>query len=53
MLPGFAQVAENDVKGLQKQPNSDVDLEEFIDAASLVHEAIRDIRHALLMNRSD
>ncbi len=36
---------------LQKNPQGDVDLDEFIDAASLVHEAIRDIRNALVMNR--
>lgn len=36
---------------LTNPDGGDVDVEEFIDAASLVHEAIRDIRHALLMNR--
>lgn len=30
----------------------DVDIDEFIDAASLVHEAVRNIREALLLNRN-
>jgi catenin alpha len=53
VLPQFATKAENAVK-LLLSGNSDakVDIDEFIDAASLVHEAVRNIREALLLNRN-
>uniref|UniRef100_A0A914V0Y7 Vinculin n=1 Tax=Plectus sambesii TaxID=2011161 RepID=A0A914V0Y7_9BILA len=52
VLPQFANRAEKAVGMLSSDPQGDVDVDEFIDAASLVHEAIRDIRHALLLNRN-
>lgn len=52
VLPQFANRAEKAVETLSSDPQGEVDIDEFIDAASLVHEAIRDIRHALLLNRN-
>jgi catenin alpha len=51
VLPEFAGTAEKGVRSLGMEPQEEVDIDEFIEASSLVHEAIRDIRHAVLMNR--
>lgn len=50
-LPEFARVAGLAVDKLNKNPPDAVDQEEFINAATLVHSGIQDIRHAILMNR--
>lgn len=50
-MPEFARTAELAVEKLNRSPTSPVDEEEFINAATLVHSGIQEIRHAILMNR--
>jgi catenin alpha len=49
VLNTFAASAERTVVNVHN--GEDVDVDTFIDTASCVHDAVRDIRHALLMNR--
>ncbi|KHJ46462.1 vinculin family protein [Trichuris suis] len=50
-IPQFARRAEGAVEKISKKPPGQVDVDEFIDVCGLVHKAVQDIRHAVLMNR--
>ncbi|KRX76600.1 Catenin alpha-2, partial [Trichinella sp. T6] len=50
-IPQFARKAEAAVEKLNRKPAGQVDLDELIDVCGLVHRAVQDIRHAVLMNR--
>ncbi|KAI3422107.1 hypothetical protein GPALN_012640 [Globodera pallida] len=58
ILPHFTQRAGDIVERLANEVQSDGDreskrdIDEMIDACQLVHEAVTDIRHAMLMNRN-
>ncbi len=51
VVPEFAVKAALAVDALNRSPQGDVDSDEFFEAARLVWDGIRDIRHAVLMNR--
>lgn len=51
VVPNFAQKVEGAVDALSRNPQRDVDDNEFIDASRLVYDGVRDIRRAVLMNR--
>ncbi|KAL0269729.1 UNVERIFIED_CONTAM: hypothetical protein PYX00_007364 [Menopon gallinae] len=53
VMPNFAQRVEVAVAALSSNPNKDVDENEFIDASRLVYDGVREIRRAVLMNRTD
>uniref|UniRef100_A0A5S6Q1X4 Vinculin n=1 Tax=Trichuris muris TaxID=70415 RepID=A0A5S6Q1X4_TRIMR len=50
-LPQFARKAEGAVEKISRKPPGNVDVDDFIDVCGLVHKAVQDIRHAVLMNR--
>ncbi|CAH1390610.1 unnamed protein product [Nezara viridula] len=52
VMPNFAQRVEVAVDALSSNPPKDVDENEFIDASRLVYDGVREIRRAVLMNRS-
>lgn len=58
-MPHFTQQAGTIVGQLDKEgqkndedPDSKREVDEMIDACQFVHDAVNDIRHALLMNRN-
>lgn len=51
VVPHFAQVVEQSVTTLAKDPHGEVDEAQFIDASKLVYEGVRDIRKAVLAGR--
>ncbi|XP_014288265.1 catenin alpha isoform X5 [Halyomorpha halys] len=53
VMPNFAQRVEVAVDALSSNPPKDVDENEFIDASRLVYDGVREIRRAVLMNRTD
>lgn len=53
VMPNFAQRVEIAVDALSSNPAKEVDENEFIDASRLVYDGVREIRRAVLMNRSD
>nr|CAD7410471.1 unnamed protein product [Timema poppensis] len=53
VMPNFAQRVEVAVDALSSNPAKDVDENEFIDASRLVYDGVREIRRAVLMNRTD
>ncbi|XP_014261083.1 catenin alpha isoform X6 [Cimex lectularius] len=53
VMPNFAQRVEAAVDALSSNPPKDVDENEFIDASRLVYDGVREIRRAVLMNRTD
>ncbi|KAE8744564.1 hypothetical protein FOCC_FOCC008804 [Frankliniella occidentalis] len=53
VMPNFAQRVEIAVDALSCNPAKEVDENEFIDASRLVYDGVREIRRAVLMNRSD
>ncbi|GFG39126.1 hypothetical protein Cfor_10605, partial [Coptotermes formosanus] len=53
VMPNFAQRVEIAVDALSSNPPKDVDENEFIDASRLVYDGVREIRRAVLMNRTD
>ncbi|XP_046385725.1 catenin alpha isoform X1 [Ischnura elegans] len=53
VMPNFAQRVEVAVDALSSNPSKDVDENEFIDASRLVYDGVREIRRAVLMNRTD
>ncbi|XP_046658250.1 catenin alpha isoform X3 [Homalodisca vitripennis] len=52
VMPNFAQRVEVAVDAISSNPPKDVDENEFIDASRLVYDGVREIRRAVLMNRS-
>ncbi|XP_014261082.1 catenin alpha isoform X5 [Cimex lectularius] len=52
VMPNFAQRVEAAVDALSSNPPKDVDENEFIDASRLVYDGVREIRRAVLMNRT-
>jgi catenin alpha len=52
-MPNFAERVEIAVSALSTNPSKDVDENEFIDASRLVYDGVREIRRAVLMNRTD
>ncbi|KFM61487.1 Catenin alpha, partial [Stegodyphus mimosarum] len=52
VMPNFASRVEIAVEALSSSPPKEVDENEFIDASRLVYDGVRDIRRAVLMNRS-
>ncbi|KAG1678665.1 Catenin alpha [Nymphon striatum] len=52
VMPNFAQRVEIAVDALVSISNKDVDENEFIDASRLVYDGVREIRKAVLMNRT-
>ncbi|XP_065218563.1 catenin alpha isoform X3 [Planococcus citri] len=52
VMPNFAQRVQMAVDALSSNPPKDVDENEFIDASRLVYEGVREIRRAVLMNRT-
>ncbi|KRY74485.1 Protein humpback-1 [Trichinella pseudospiralis] len=50
-IPQFARKAEAAVEKLNRKPAGQVDVDDLIGVCSLVHRAVQDIRHAVLMNR--
>ncbi|XP_063231346.1 catenin alpha isoform X1 [Bacillus rossius redtenbacheri] len=52
VMPNFAQRVEVAVDALSSNPPKDVDENEFIDASRLVYDGVREIRRAVLMNRT-
>lgn len=52
VVPNFAQKVETAVSRLCNIPPRDVDENGFIDASRLVYDGVRDIRRAVLLNRS-
>ncbi|XP_054260506.1 catenin alpha isoform X2 [Macrosteles quadrilineatus] len=53
VMPNFAQRVEVAVDAISSSPPKDVDENEFIDASRLVYDGVREIRRAVLMNRTD
>lgn len=53
VMPNFAQRVEVAVDALSTNPPKEVDENEFIDASRLVYDGVREIRRAVLMNRTD
>ncbi|ESO93133.1 hypothetical protein LOTGIDRAFT_178587 [Lottia gigantea] len=53
IMPNFAEKVENAVDSLASNKQKDIDENEFIEASRLVYDGVRDIRQAVLMNRSD
>ncbi|KAH9362962.1 hypothetical protein HPB48_014256 [Haemaphysalis longicornis] len=51
-MPNFAQKVEMAVEALSASPQKEMDENEFIDASRLVYDGVREIRRAVLMNRS-
>lgn len=52
VMPNFASQVELAVEALSSSPQKEVDENEFIDASRLIYDGVRDIRRAVLMNRS-
>lgn len=52
VMPNFAQRVEIAVEALSSNPAKEVDENEFIDASRLVYDGVRDIRRAVLMNKT-
>ncbi|XP_022254960.1 catenin alpha-like [Limulus polyphemus] len=52
VMPNFAQRVEIAVEALSSSPQKEVDENEFIDASRLVYDGVREIRRAVLMNRT-
>ncbi|KAI0228235.1 Catenin alpha-2 [Lamellibrachia satsuma] len=52
VVPQFAREVEGAVNALSTRPPGYVDENEFIDASRLVYDGVREIRRAVLMNRS-
>ncbi|PRD31971.1 UNVERIFIED_CONTAM: alpha-Cat [Trichonephila clavipes] len=52
VMPNFASRVEIAVEALSTNPQKEVDENEFIDASRLVYDGVRDIRRAVLMNRT-
>ena len=52
VMPNFAERVEMAVDALSGRSRAEVDENEFIDAARLVYDGVRDIRRAVLMSRS-
>ncbi|XP_077543884.1 catenin alpha isoform X2 [Haemaphysalis longicornis] len=52
VMPNFAQKVEMAVEALSASPQKEMDENEFIDASRLVYDGVREIRRAVLMNRS-
>jgi len=52
-MPNFAERVEVAVSALSTNPPKEVDENEFIDASRLVYDGVREIRRAVLMNRTD
>ncbi|XP_050395347.1 catenin alpha-2 isoform X1 [Patella vulgata] len=52
IMPNFAEKVEHAVDSLSANKQGDVDENEFIEASRLVYDGVRDIRQAVLMNRS-
>ncbi|XP_076372285.1 catenin alpha-like [Tachypleus tridentatus] len=52
VMPNFAQRVEIAVEALSSSSQKDVDENEFIDASRLVYDGVREIRRAVLMNRT-
>lgn len=52
VMPNFAQRVELAVDALGTSPQREVDENEFIDASRLVYDGVREIRRAVLMNRT-
>ncbi|XP_064465746.1 catenin alpha-like [Ornithodoros turicata] len=52
VMPNFAQKVEMAVQALSASPHKEMDENEFIDASRLVYDGVREIRRAVLMNRS-
>lgn len=50
-MPNFAQQVESAVAALNSGRPDDVDYNDFVYAAQLVYDGVRDIRRAVLMNR--
>uniref|UniRef100_T1JG57 Catenin alpha n=1 Tax=Strigamia maritima TaxID=126957 RepID=T1JG57_STRMM len=53
VMPNFAQRVEIAVDALSTNPAKDVDENEFIDASRLVYDGVREIRRAVLLNRTE
>ncbi|XKL59113.1 hypothetical protein PGB90_000129 [Kerria lacca] len=53
VMPNFAQRVQVAVDALSSNSSKDVDENEFIDASRLVYDGVREIRRAVLMNRTD
>ncbi|XP_037091694.1 catenin alpha-like isoform X2 [Pollicipes pollicipes] len=53
VMPNFAQRVEVAVDALGSSPQKEVDENEFIDGSRLVYDGVREIRRAVLMNRTD
>ncbi|XP_022288186.1 catenin alpha-2-like isoform X2 [Crassostrea virginica] len=53
VMPNFAEKVEIAVDGLSYNPPRDIDENEFIDASRLVYDAVRDIRQAVLLDRTE
>lgn len=52
VMPNFAQRVEIAVEALSSNPAKEIDENEFIDASRLVYDGVRDIRRAVLMNKT-
>lgn len=52
-MPNFAERVEVAVSALSSNPSKEIDENEFIDASRLVYDGVREIRRAVLMNRTD
>ncbi|XP_017787094.1 PREDICTED: catenin alpha-like isoform X2 [Nicrophorus vespilloides] len=53
VMPKFGQRVSVGVAALSSNPPKEVDENDFIDAARLVYDGVREIRRAVLMNRAD
>lgn len=53
VVPNFARRVQVAVDALSSNPPKDVDENDFIEASGLVYEGVREIRRAVLMNRTD
>merc|ERR1719186_1502182 len=53
VMPNFSHRVENAVEALTSEPQGAVDENEFIDASRLVYDGVREIRRAVLLNRSE
>lgn len=51
VMPNFAQLVESAVIALTEGRADEVDYNDFVYAAQLVYDGVRDIRRAVLMNR--
>ncbi|XP_067656679.1 catenin alpha-2-like isoform X1 [Haliotis asinina] len=52
IMPNFAEKVEIAVDALSSHPHRDLEENDFIEASRLVYDGVRDIRQAVLMNRS-